>query len=427
MDPVRFDALSRALTTKGSRRATLSALVGALLSGVLPGGSPVTLAGGRKRNGNRSSKKAGRAKTDLGKDSGRHRRPGASKHHQMPRDQQPTDGQTADPTDEVSVAGTRKLASDEVTAASHGCRHTGARCTKPGQCCSGRCAGNGTCQLCTRASQCPAPPASEPCKKRVCTGAGKCVIRNQAEGTECSDGFDCTTGDSCDGNGRCVGTPDDTLCLRGETCTEGKCLCASGKVVCGGACVGGNCCEGDLGVTCKDGEKCCSPNGCINVLGDDVENCGDCGVVCDPDSADRCTNGTCSCGVEVCIGSEVCKVTGCECPDATACQDICEEGKVKCGVECLDCPPPPPGIPRPGDDPTTCCAGSYCPCNGRCCSEKGDCFQTFDSTTNQLVDEFCCTDSGGVVCGNECCQGPSCETGCFRMNPVGGSYRRPGR
>jgi hypothetical protein len=41
----------------------------------------------------------------------------------------------------------------EPASATHGCRHTGAGCTKPGQCCSGRCAGNDTCQLCTRASQ----------------------------------------------------------------------------------------------------------------------------------------------------------------------------------------------------------------------------------------------------------------------------------
>jgi hypothetical protein len=31
-----------------------------------------------------------------------------------------------------------------------------------------------------------------------------------------------------------------------------------------------------------------------------------------------------------------------------------------------------------------------------------------------------------VVCGNECCRQASCSGGCFRMNPVGGSHRRPG-
>lgn len=427
-DADRFDALSRALTTQGSRRTTLGVLLGTLLSGVLSGASPETRAERHKRNGNRPGKKGGRAKTDRGKDSGKEHRNGSRKGHHTPQDQQPTDEQTLDLTEDVAAAETREMASDEVTAADHGCRHAGSGCRRGRQCCTGKCLRSGK-RSCNASNPCPTP--SDPCKQAVWTSTGRCVIQDKVAGTDCGDGKVCC-GKSCVDTqtnpthcGNC-----GNRCLSGEICTNGKCLCASGNVVCGGACVAGNCCKGDSGVTCNTGEKCCSPSGCVDVLGADLENCGDCGVVCDPDSADRCTNGTCSCGVDVCVGSEVCKVTGCECPDATSCQDICKEGKVICGGECLDCPPPPPGIDLPGSEPEsgTCCeTNSECSCGGKCCSNKDDCFQTFDRRTNEVVDEFCCTESGGIVCGNECCHGPSCETGCFRMNPVGGSYRRPGR
>jgi hypothetical protein len=425
MDADRFDALSRALTTLGSRRTTLGTLLGMLFSGALSGASQETLASRRTRNGKRLGKKAGRAKADRDNDAGEERRTGSIRDHHTPQGSHPREEQTLDPTDEA-------VARDEVTAASDGCRPTRANCTKPGQCCSGRCASNGTCQLCTRASQCPPPPVSEPCKKRVCTGAGKCVIRNKDEGDECSDGLACTTGDVCDGNGRCVGTPDDALCLSGETCVNGDCLCASNNVVCGGACVAGNCCDGDSGVLCPNGRECCSPKGCKD-LQNDIENCGGCGISCDPEKSNVCSEGKCLCrsesGDSECIGGEKCnKFTGCACPSGDpTCKPVCKVNEIECGKECLDCPPPPSGIPTPGIDRRTCCSDSYCRCNGKCCSTEGDCFQTFDPDTSKVVDEFCCTDRGGVVCGNECCQGPSCETGCFRMNPVGGSYRRPGR
>jgi hypothetical protein len=365
MDADRFDALSRALTIQRSRRTTLRALLGTLLSGVLPGASGETL---------------------------------AERHKSLD------------------------------TAASLVCRPVGTACKHGRQCCAKKCLRSGKCS-CDASNSCPQP--TNPCKMAVCSSTGRCVIQNEPAGTPCGGEKVC-----CDKS--CVDTETDPThcgncgnrCLSGEVCTNGKCLCASGNVVCGGACVAGNCCKGDSRLTCKDGEKCCSPNGCINVLGDDLENCGDCGVACDRDSADRCTEGTCKCGDNVCVGSEVCKVTTCVCPDQTPCQDTCEKGRVKCGVECLDCPPPPPGIGLPSSDPDSgsCCeTNSECSCGGTCCEEKGDCFQTFDRKTNEIVDEFCCTGSGGVVCGNECCEGPDCATGCFRMNPVGGSYRRPGR
>jgi hypothetical protein len=431
MDADRFDALSRALTTPGSRRTILGALLGMLFGGALSGASQESLADRRTRNGKRPGKKAGRAKTDHKRDTGKNRRTDPRRDRHAPREPQPKDEQRLDPADEAVAAESRAGASDEVNAASHGCRHTGAGCTKPGQCCSGRCAGNGTCQLCTRASQCPAPPASEPCQKRVCTDTGKCVIRNKAEGAGCSDGLACTTGDACDGNGRCVGTPDDTLCLSGETCTDGECLCASGKEVCGASCISSCCNQGEV-EDCVGGQTCCSGHGCRD-LQTDKDHCGECGASCVPDTFTDCVLGECKCGNDpACTDGKICDLDkgGCVCPNGeTTCKDSCESDKVWCGDQCLVCPPPPPGIGLPGDPPPgTCCEAYFgCSCGGDCCLTKDDCFQTFDSETNVVVDEFCCTKSGGIVCENQCCQGPSCETGCFRMNPVGGSYRRPGR
>jgi hypothetical protein len=243
----------------------------------------------------------------------------------------------------------------------------------------------------------------------------------------------CTTEDACDGTGRCVGTPDHTLCPDGEVCADGECLCASTKQVCGVSCVSG-CCNQDVEENCGAGETCCSGHGCQDLQTDNV-HCGNCGANCVPDTFTDCVLGECKCGDDpACTGGKICDLDqgGCVCPNgATSCENNCESDKVWCGDQCLVCPAPPPGIVLPegaSPGPGTCCtAFSGCSCGGICCKNKDDCFQTFDSSTKNVIDEFCCSESGGNVCGDQCCKNSDCASGCVRLLPVGGSYRRPGR
>jgi hypothetical protein len=133
----------------------------------------------------------------------------------------------------------------EGTSAKHaGCRHTGADCTRPGQCCSGRCADNDTCQPCTRAGQCPEPPASAPCKQRFCTNGGTCVIQNRADDTECGGVKICCSGSCVNPQtnethcGTCAnGCTGNDACQRGtcfprSICPANADLCGAPNIVC---------------------------------------------------------------------------------------------------------------------------------------------------------------------------------------------------
>ena len=111
-----------------------------------------------------------------------------------------------------------RLDPEEAAATHTGCRHNGTRCSRPGQCCSGWCAGDNTCQPCTRVGQCPAPPASEPCKKRVCTSTGKCALQNKVAGSACLDDGNACTIDMCNESGECTHRN-----RTGEACTTSPC------------------------------------------------------------------------------------------------------------------------------------------------------------------------------------------------------------
>jgi hypothetical protein len=306
-------------------------------------------------------------------------------------------------------------------------------------------------------------------------------------GGSCCSGAGCVSGhcacpaakpDVC--NGGCTDLQTDRTncgacgqrCASGETCVAGECVCGAGKSICRDRCVSGTCCNGGAGVNCGSGTTCCSPDGCKD-LSDDADNCGACGATCDPTLSNTCVAGVCKCGEDpLCTGGQLCNGSGCSCPAGYAfcegscrptsgdpCGDCgtscpagedCDEGKCLCGdsescpsdqfcnegvCACLDdgaevcndvctvCPATPKDAE--GDsEKGFCCEGSYCSCNGECC--KNDCFWVWDRD-DQVVAEFCCEASGGIVCGDQCCKtGTDCLTGCIQMNPRGGSFRRPG-
>ena len=187
-----------------------------------------------------------------------------------------------------------RLGPEEVGATHAGCRHDGTTCTRPGQCCSGRCTGRGKCQPCSRAGQCPQPSASQPCKQSVCTSAGRCIIKNKAVGTTCPADDDPCTLDICD-QGACThpNKPNNTLCGPGF-CQDGVCKACRA-----------------LNATCTDSAQCCQ----------------------EEEGAPDCNGGTCT---------ATCALTATPCNpfDITCCSGTCCAGNTVPGC--------PPGV-------DTCC------------------------------------------------------------------------
>ena len=190
------------------------------------------------------------------------------------------------------------LLANDSGRAEHGCRHAGRACRRDGQCCSGDCLGNNTCR-CARASQCPQP--TNPCKKAVCTGTGRCTFGNKANGVICPDGICC--------GGNCVdhSTNPNNCGECGHVCqfTNATARCAAGSCVLD---------------TCDSGYLDCdgiATNGCeVDSLSDE-NNCGGCGNVC--------VSGTCEFGFCVAIcGDGIC--------DAAA-----GENCVTCPADCGAC------------------------------------------------------------------------------------------
>src|SRR5215218_10781321 len=265
MDPNRFDALSRALTTPGSRRTTLRTLLGTLLGTVLLGPSAENLAAspekkakdhdrkGNGRGGATKDRHAGKERSKPQQDGQQGRQPNAA------------DRSTGEPAQDAAQAEGEALGGDEVTATSHGCGHAGAACARPGQCCTGKCLSSGKCS-CNARNPCPQP--ANPCKKAVCSSTGRCLIKNRPAGSRCTSDNNPCTKDVCNATGQCTHPADATK--NGTACGGGK-LCQNGW------CVPPPSCE----PTCAT-SKPCGPDGCGG-------SCGSCG------GNDECQNGTCVC------------------------------------------------------------------------------------------------------------------------------------
>jgi hypothetical protein len=265
----------------------------------------------------------------------------------------------------------------EEAVATHGCRHTGANCTRPGQCCTGRCAGNGTCQPCRRASQCPSPPASEPCKQRVCTNTGTCVIKNKAKGTGCGGDRVC-----CGGACRLPEGGSDGDCFASN---EGCCpnlVCQETKI--NGAFVNA-CCKPE-GASCTADSVCCFTN-----CDPDTGKCKSCqGRECDtehpccPYYAEDCENGFCG----------GCAPKGWACSAERPCcpgEGACEKGFCGGCVRTFDPTDPTSGNPPCPQNGAVCC-DTDCT-EGVCASEQGgpcardvDCFTCWENFPDQCTD-----------------------------------------
>ena len=262
----------------------------------------------------------------------------------------------------VALGARLGLGAGEGAGATHaGCRHDGKDCARAGQCCSGRCAANGTCQPCTGAAQCPEPPAGEPCQRRVCTAAGRCVIRDKAAGASCPDDGNPCTKDVCDASGACThpNTTDGTACTT-STCQASTCACQGGTCTprgpsCDAQSCPSGCCDG---TTCKAGnaDGACGGGGGACASCATGQRCAGGACVCDAQSCNGCCDGTackggdakgacgggggacrvcasnetCSGGACVCDGGCVCPTLKQNCTGAGQCAEGCE-GSVACG------------------------------------------------------------------------------------------------
>lgn len=233
MESHRFDALSRALATAGSRRRLLGLLSALPLASWLLGTDD-------------SAAKPGRS---------RHRHHPKRQRHRRTRERHATHHEACIPTGQACPSKKprgkkgRKLGCNAccqgrfVTEASGkkvcGCQPNGGSCTSEtaSSCCSGFCHGS-TCQAapCSAAIPCPQ------CQSCNAT-TGLCEV--VADGTTCDDGNACTTA-TCQA-GACVGTP-----------VSNYTICA-GSGVSTSICCNGTCWDGCCG---RDGE----PSACLGFI-----------------------------------------------------------------------------------------------------------------------------------------------------------------
>jgi hypothetical protein len=282
MDADRFDALSRALSSPGSRRTTLSALLGALLGSALPVLIPDALAE-RKGKGKRQ-------------------------RHATRKDRQ-----------RATESEGGEVRARDVSAAGHCLAPGQKKCFAGTDCCSGRCKKkkkkclgclSGT-EYCAAQEACVAPGTCvTSCNTGTadCDGDGVCET-NTTTSTQHCGGCD----QPCDNNETCV----SSSCTSGETCTTNNDCCPEDIPTCHSngpnsafrICDGGVCrCHANglphycnkRPVAIADCHQCCVDGDCATVFPNRPD------IVCR-------SNGTCGCpdGSQPCfdaqLGKTVCK------------------------------------------------------------------------------------------------------------------------
>jgi len=270
------------------------------------------------------------------------------------------------------------------TNTSH-CGECGNACPTGAPCLSGTCA-----EMCGSV-QCE---AGETCCNEVCTDTSEDELNCGECGTECEmdeaciDSVceqavcspECDTGEVC-----CPGVGGaDADCVDLET-DEDNCGACGRECVGEEQCVAGVCTTAVCDPPCgEDPYRCCGGT-CVNT-DTDIDNCGFCGNACDPERADSCTGGTCSCGgVSQCSSGQMC-CPGVGCRNTSSDPNNCGG----CGVEC---------------DAGMSCTEGECTCGGVTCADHESCCSGSCRDT-QSDAEHC--GSCGHACG---ANGPACVEG----------------
>lgn len=253
-------------------------------------------------------------------------------------------------------------------------------------------------------------------------------------GSDCANqGQSCTAQQCCQGLS-CV---DDLTSGTGKFCCLQNLVCGSRCCPAGGICSPpGQCaCPPTLPKLCPGGPTP-QVGQCINPT-NDVNNCGECGVVCPqptgPDAPCRvraCVNGSCTTLPKV-------EANGLPCETGNLCTaDVCDNGVCKKGPVDVICPDeqcqtcnPSTGICEPIANGTPCNDGNPCTLNDTCqagictpgalkdCDDNNECTTDFcDPATGLCVHQPVLN---GLPCetGN-LCTGDFCENGTCKQGPV---------
>jgi hypothetical protein len=378
MDRDRFDALTRLVATSASRRAALTALLGAGLSGIVPGAETQGKGKGKRRRG---------------RDRRRERDKKGSRNRNR---------------DRAGRAG---------AAAEAACCSTGNCAPGPGKnlfkCCyrgqnlaGGNFRGANLGQASFAGATLTKANFSGANLDRVCfvdadlTGA---TLAAAASAIFCR-----TTMPN--------GSVNDAGCGRGTNCCptcddDGD--CGNGQICCDGRCRTGDCCTN---ADCPADQPICTRNTCGSCTGD--AQCGTGRVCCDQ----QCRNGDCCDDISCGARGNICRDFTCGCGAGAACagatRSCCGQGDSAVCRDCCD-----------SDD----CSGNtpFCDANGVCaqCLQNGDC-TTSDPCQDAVCDNGACQTTakddgescvvgqdGGVCCGGACDLGAQCCGNAQCTNP----------
>jgi hypothetical protein len=280
MDADRFDALSRALSSPGSRRSTLSALLGALLGGALPVLVPDALAARKEKGKRRATRKDRQQAAESEGGEVRASDVGAAGHCLPPGQKKCFAG-----TD--CCSGRCKIKKKKCLGCLKGTEYCAAQeaCVAPGTCTTScptgtaDCDDDGVCETDTTTSEQHCGGCNQPCDSNqtcvngVCTGSSTCAFPCSGDKVcDESRGFCVCPAErpvQCEFNsGRCSANPqtDSTRC--GLHCYDCEQSYAPGYHCCNGQCVNGcgpatngSCAAEPCGASCTPctgGKLCCN-------------------------------------------------------------------------------------------------------------------------------------------------------------------------
>lgn len=203
--------------------------------------------------------------------------------------------------------------------------------------------------LCAEGEICKAGECSDECEApnhvicdRQCIGiessnehcgacANACASTSYCDMGECKDACDIEGETVCEH--LCVDTQSDltncgscgTTCIEREICIEGSCQCPEGDPDCR-----------EKLLVCEDGEIVCDKR-CQNIL-TDVENCGDCGVICE--ELERCVAGACvGCGDLTTCDDGSCRDLTSDPQNCGVCGNVCLANVACVDSQCSGCLP----------------------------------------------------------------------------------------